>query len=1258
MENNIVSLGIKVKGEIVIEKVVDDVIIDTIKAYNTWLDCGTQTILWGMFSGYPQSVYVNVSSYSGIVNYTDTVIPNVLVSVVGTRTYESTQIRHKFVAVISAPVGAPRTINAVGLSLSSGGVSPYCYTVLSTPVVQQTTETLYVYYYVYVQPPLVDGFGYNGYDSFAGKWFGYLSSPKSCWRYSLTGDVKITEYAPSIGAYNDLGNTVNRSGYYSMGWTGQVGDSGNLTTMTGFIHAIGLNTTWLSQKVYDASMIGRVWAKAKVSTALFFDPSNLPLGWGKAINIRAEVDPYVPTALVSSMSAQISVSGAVGIGKYYLTAGLYSITLLPVGYLDGGITDKPSIEVVNKNGQDWLVVGMCNVSFYQYPILINSDTGGYRYMVGYTSTLPESLYIVYDNFVGLENSLFAISITAKKLLKSDMTTTLTSTYDIPYKILHAVGLSIDNLIYCWADSDYIIFTCNPFTGVSVVTSINVSNYWMGYLLRRSWGGYDQDRDWIMMEYDRSLVIYDRLSINNVSNFSGVANFSGTTIKDWSRIMIGDVNGVLSYSGGKLLLTTSTGYMMEVSSTVTATQLGQSLNAGIFEVTCCIESFDPTVNFQEIGLLVSSVIGPAAMHKRIGKQFNNSVKQLVVKSNATGQLVNIEATVTFTGVYTRFKITRDGSDIIRCYYSTDPISTPDSSATWVLLGNQIYTLSGKVSVGLYGLTKGGATVGTGTISDFRVNSGVIDKTINTIYLKHDIVNEGIKNSRYGSVLKKDGYYYCLTTTHIVMLDAVTLNIVSEVPHNGALVDVGYMCDSDFYATAVLYRSNRYTYVKHLYYDSILNTWISAPVLSANFSTVPYKQGLVSITSTYVMTYNIGYVWDWNGSNWVLTESASPVGKLTHVDWQNIPFGLQLRCCAKVSNPNATFNTADNYTWMFCKNGIIKDNVQYVTNVGFMQYFGNAHFAEESYTGVAANFTLQAKINNAATWLTTDLGMAYEFKFKDHTTGAYLYWNSILTSNNVDSVTSKSEFTSNDFDINWAYNYYKGNWVKFTTGNNNGIARQIIEYDGYNKKFVTNAFPGDIVIGDSFDIVSPADATRVQGTGDDSIPTMTSNTTPSGICSASYDNVNAYKAFDANTGTYTGCPVASLPYTITYEFPVSKIIRMYAITGYSTVTYSPKNWTFEAWDGSNWIILDTQSNVGWAASERKLFLLTNVTTYIKYRLVVTAIGSGGTNLYIYEIEMYEISANSFYLNESVGNVYVSVSNIGQDADLKYVWVGRSW
>lgn len=66
---------------------------------------------------------------------------------------------------------------------------------------------------------------------------------------------------------------------------------------------------------------------------------------------------------------------------------------------------------------------------------------------------------------------------------------------------------------------------------------------------------------------------------------------------------------------------------------------------------------------------------------------------------------------------------------------------------------------------------------------------------------------------------------------------------------------------------------------------------------------------------------------------------------------------------------------------------------------------------------------------------------------------------------------------------------------------------------------------------------------------------------------------------------------------------------------------KSWTFEGWDGSEWIVLDTRSNLtDWARTVGKEFVFENTTAYKKYRINVSE-NCGHYILSIGEIEMME-------------------------------------
>jgi len=140
----------------------------------------------------------------------------------------------------------------------------------------------------------------------------------------------------------------------------------------------------------------------------------------------------------------------------------------------------------------------------------------------------------------------------------------------------------------------------------------------------------------------------------------------------------------------------------------------------------------------------------------------------------------------------------------------------------------------------------------------------------------------------------------------------------------------------------------------------------------------------------------------------------------------------------------------------------------------------------------------------------------------------------------------------------------------------------------------------------------------GTQTDAVPTMTSATTPSGIVTASSGS-NPYYAFNDNNSTYWS---TSATQWIAYEFVSPKTITKYTITGSSQSTYrSPSEWTLEGWDGSQWVVLDTQSGhnyTTWTLSGKKTFTISNSTAYLKYRF--NNITSGST-LEIIEMELME-------------------------------------
>ncbi len=140
------------------------------------------------------------------------------------------------------------------------------------------------------------------------------------------------------------------------------------------------------------------------------------------------------------------------------------------------------------------------------------------------------------------------------------------------------------------------------------------------------------------------------------------------------------------------------------------------------------------------------------------------------------------------------------------------------------------------------------------------------------------------------------------------------------------------------------------------------------------------------------------------------------------------------------------------------------------------------------------------------------------------------------------------------------------------------------------------------------------------------TMTSNTTPAGyIASASSDNGTgwaAWLAFNKAAGEWLSAG-SGVPAWLSYEFPTSIIIdRYYFVASTGATSRVPRDWTFQGWDGTSWVVLHTVTGaVLSTGSPYTSPTIGNTTAYIRYRINVTATQAVGTNVGISEMYLYE-------------------------------------
>ncbi|WP_340026895.1 hypothetical protein MHB71_15835 [Paenibacillus sp. FSL H7-0940] len=174
-------------------------------------------------------------------------------------------------------------------------------------------------------------------------------------------------------------------------------------------------------------------------------------------------------------------------------------------------------------------------------------------------------------------------------------------------------------------------------------------------------------------------------------------------------------------------------------------------------------------------------------------------------------------------------------------------------------------------------------------------------------------------------------------------------------------------------------------------------------------------------------------------------------------------------------------------------------------------------------------------------------------------------------------------------------------------------------------------------------------------DNAIPAMTSNTTPSGVVDASstYTTFYPWRAFDRIVDP-NGWVAASgiLLGWLSYEFPQAKLITAYSIkSGTTPVNRPPKTWTFEGWEGTKWVILDTRINEpNFTGEEFRLYGFKNKVGFKKYRINVTANQGAGDFLAIGDFGMYESERYITSVESSEVSILEHGMNKGMIIDLE--------
>ncbi len=149
--------------------------------------------------------------------------------------------------------------------------------------------------------------------------------------------------------------------------------------------------------------------------------------------------------------------------------------------------------------------------------------------------------------------------------------------------------------------------------------------------------------------------------------------------------------------------------------------------------------------------------------------------------------------------------------------------------------------------------------------------------------------------------------------------------------------------------------------------------------------------------------------------------------------------------------------------------------------------------------------------------------------------------------------------------------------------------------------------------------------------DAIPTMTSNSAPSGTASASTElssggvTYSAFKAMDDDNATWWSTTAAGVtPSWLMYQWVADnrKLVTSYTIrarSGAGNQDGAPKTFKLQGYIWPTYTDLDSPADqTGWGDGEQRTFVFSNTTAYQAYRLYVTA-NNGGTYTEIAEWEL---------------------------------------
>lgn len=1122
---NLIDLKFNISGEILIQKFdkKTNLLIEEKTVKNLFLDQGVR--FWG--NGYaPNYLRIGYKTNPVVPSYTDTDIQfdsGKVWNYSVTRTYETstTYRRHKFVTG-NISVGTTTSYNSIGLFNNSYGT--YCYSILDTPITVNTNEIIVFTYFLYFNNFLPNSLNLNDPEwailSFK-EIFMNIGSLSTSGCYYIFLD---TPYLPKFRHYETMGN----SGYIYNTFSSSKYSYKLLTSFSSLSSNIGYTSTvgisinnyssyYVNNAYYsflnNKPMKGRIFCKKETSSQPYNDSD---------VNYQANGYPYAIDYELNENNLLFPYryvkiyplnNGRVGTTRYYLKYTNSSFL-----YTRNRTQDDPAsgncgwtvFKKIKINNMDYYVfVGASNwlwkYGYYLLPqkmiedmaflyVDIGSTNYNYNGVVHNQSTVNKIyLYRLYSSvnppFSGNYN-FYTITFESSNF-PVDRTPTLKSYVFNGNKNVGYSFMTNSGEIYILFSNEYFLKKLdltdenNPIlSDTNICTLPGQAKY--------------NEKDGNI--YNIYAACLQEISVEGtpLNSFSGIGDIQFTPLLDQFSICSLSNTDVLTDMGKLELESNNTQIRITLpkNTNITynndaSTYVGLYFYPGDCEVICKFSNFNPTTNYQALGLTIRNLKSYNSF-KGIFFRYNNGKK--IETISATPSTNNIEGSISFAGMDVWFKIKRE-SDIITCYYSTDGIN-------FTLLGNNTFTLPSTES---FVITACGTTFGqnittqiSGLLDQFTVISGNVNRTVKCNFINdYVIATPDLDRTDHSPFLVKNGKKFVLGRNRLIELDSQNGPII-RYTYPTKYVYGAFMDYEDTDKFIYLKFSNNPTNSNDVYlltYHIESDKFINIPNYFSNAKYINYihtrDNGIIyrDGTTANFYIYYPEITFDWNEilSRWELIEPTIPEssinGKLTHSDFQEIPFGPIIRFNDYTQSPDATFSDQDVYTFDYCKYGIVKDNLQTISNLGIAVYVGDVKFVENEIQQIPATspYTITlSKKDTEINWLTADFDWKSRVLILNNndTFAYYINFTPSTTFSVISgSTTSNIKYTYTGNNPVYVYNYFKDMFLMFTSGSNNNIYRKINTYDFYNKTFITDEFPNTAADGDTFTIIIPQYATKV-------------------------------------------------------------------------------------------------------------------------------------------------------------------------------------